>query len=189
MNQPYQSPDNGADPQPETYQPALFQGSGRLGRVRYFVYLATVSVVVYGFFSLLMLIGNIGGSRDYHELLVMAAFLLGGLASVIVLVMSVLFGVRRLNDINASGWLILLMLIPLANFVLGLVLLFVPGSRGVNKYGPPAEPNSSGVMAAMLILILMIIGWIGIFGGVAIATYQRLDNVQATSMHDQGARL
>jgi hypothetical protein len=43
--------------------------------------------------------------------------------------------VRRLHDINASGWWFALSIIPAANFVLGLVLLFVKGAEGENRYG------------------------------------------------------
>lgn len=186
MNQPYQAPGNDPDPQPQSYQPAIFQSAGRLGRVRYFVYLVAVSMVVYGFFGLLMLVGNIGISSTHHSLLALIGVFLGGIASLIVVVMSVILGVRRLNDINASGWLILLALIPLANFVLGLVLLFVPGSTGVNQYGPPAAPNNSGLMVGLFILILMLLGWAGLFGGFYFTTFHTtLERGASMPMHHQ----
>lgn len=47
--------------------------------------------------------------------------------------------IRRLHDINWSGWLSLITLIPLAGFVLALILLFKSGTKGNNKYG--SEPK------------------------------------------------
>lgn len=190
MNQPYQAPDR--DPEYTTYEPAIFQGYGRLGRVRYFVYLTAVAAVVYGFLGLVMIVGNIGASQYHHALSVFGAGM-ASLATLIVTVMGVILGVRRLNDMNASGWLMLLALLPLANFVLWLVLFFVPGSKGPNRYGPPAAPNSQGLMIALVILICMLLSWIGLFGGVAITTFQTLDTVNggagAPIMHHGGLRL
>ena len=43
--------------------------------------------------------------------------------------------VKRLHDINRSGWYWLLFLIPLVNIFFGLYLLFKDGTHGQNKYG------------------------------------------------------
>jgi uncharacterized membrane protein YhaH (DUF805 family) len=57
--------------------------------------------------------------------------------------------VRRLHDRNMSGWFLLLffvlMLIPLVGFIVAigyLVLMFLPGTPGPNKYG--ADPKDAG---------------------------------------------
>lgn len=44
-------------------------------------------------------------------------------------------GIRRLHDFGKSGWWYLAILIPIANIVLLISLLFVPGTSGENKYG------------------------------------------------------
>jgi uncharacterized membrane protein YhaH (DUF805 family) len=46
--------------------------------------------------------------------------------------------IRRLHDIDKSGWWILLNLIPLVGFIWSLVLMTTPGDHGDNKYG--ADP-------------------------------------------------
>lgn len=46
------------------------------------------------------------------------------------------FGVRRLHDIDKSGWWILLSVVPLANLILGIMLLIQPGIQGDNRFGP-----------------------------------------------------
>ena len=51
--------------------------------------------------------------------------------------------VKRLHDIDASGWWAILMLIPLVNFFLGIVLLFRKGTNGENRFGlPPSTTNN-----------------------------------------------
>lgn len=44
--------------------------------------------------------------------------------------------VRRFHDINQSGFLILLFLIPMVNIVISLILLFKKGDPSENKFGP-----------------------------------------------------
>ena len=44
--------------------------------------------------------------------------------------------VRRWHDLDKSGWYALLGLIPYVNFIVGLYLLFAPGTDGPNQYGP-----------------------------------------------------
>ena len=54
--------------------------------------------------------------------------------------------VRRLHDIGLSGWLILLSFVPIAGWMLGIVMLLLlmvlPGERGRNCYGEPEEKRS-----------------------------------------------
>lgn len=47
--------------------------------------------------------------------------------------------VRRLHDINMSGWYLLLSMIPIVNIFLGLMLLFKQGDDSTNNYGPPPQ--------------------------------------------------
>jgi uncharacterized membrane protein YhaH (DUF805 family) len=50
-------------------------------------------------------------------------------------------GVRRLHDTNKSGWLFLLLLIPLVGWIPILVFLILEGNPEENKYGPVPEDN------------------------------------------------
>ncbi|MFO1152658.1 MAG: DUF805 domain-containing protein [Rhodospirillales bacterium] len=54
---------------------------------------------------------------------------------------------QRLHDIGASGWWQALSLVPIANFVLLLVLLLAPGQDYENRFGSPA-PSSGGRLPA-----------------------------------------
>lgn len=161
MNQPYQAPEAslGAGSE-ETYQPKLFQTSGRLGRARYFVYVMALTMITYFAMGLVMAVGfgsaspgsGPGGLFIGLMLLVMAP------VGIFTTVMSIIYGIRRLNDLNMSGWMILLMFVPIANFVIAIMLLFVPGSKVANKYGPKPAPNGNGLIVALVVLLLLFVG-------------------------------
>ncbi|MDD4856028.1 MAG: DUF805 domain-containing protein [Sulfuricurvum sp.] len=43
--------------------------------------------------------------------------------------------IRRLHDINMTGWLVLLGIVPFVNALLFVLLVFKKGDAGDNKYG------------------------------------------------------
>ena len=65
--------------------------------------------------------------------------------------------VKRLHDVDKSGWLVVLLLIPIVNFILGLYMLFADGTVGPNRYGNDpknrmpynAQPTSVNVTVNM----------------------------------------
>ena len=46
--------------------------------------------------------------------------------------------IRRLHDLNASGWYVLLTFVPFGQLLI-LWLMFKKGTESPNKYGPPPE--------------------------------------------------
>lgn len=71
---------------------------------------------------------------------VAATFGVFGLICSVIMIISIipniLAAIRRLHDLNHSGWMYLLFLIPIVNFFFGLYLLFARGTYGDNSYGP-----------------------------------------------------
>lgn len=68
---------------------------------------------------------------------VLGVQLLTAILSLGLLIPSIAVGVRRLHDLDKSGWWLLLGLIPLV----GLILIYwfaQPGTPGANRFGPPA---------------------------------------------------
>ena len=59
-------------------------------------------------------------------------------ASIVIFLCSVIVGIqyiKRLHDINYSGWFILVGLIPVVNIIFGFYSLFKKGTIGTNQYG------------------------------------------------------
>ena len=53
----------------------------------------------------------------------------------------VFVGIKRCHDLNLSGWFLLLYFLPgLGNLVILIMLGFIPGTRGPNRYGPDPRP-------------------------------------------------
>lgn len=44
--------------------------------------------------------------------------------------------VRRLHDIDKSGWWLLILLVPLVGFIVLIVFQCIEGTRGPNRFGP-----------------------------------------------------
>jgi uncharacterized membrane protein YhaH (DUF805 family) len=140
------------------FQPVRFwPPGGRIGRVRL-----------------------IGYSVGLYFLLVVSAFVLGIIAgfvhagstlvavitSLAYVFLSALLFIQRSHDMNWSGWMSLLAIIP---FV-GLIWVIKAGSPGSNGYGAPPPPNTTGVkVLAWFFPAIMIIG---IVAAIALPAYQ-----------------
>lgn len=61
--------------------------------------------------------------------------LLYPIVSIYFAVVGVFLAIRRLHDLGMSGWLYLLMFIPLVNLIFGLYILFAKGDAGDSVYG------------------------------------------------------
>lgn len=177
MNQPYQAPGaNVAVASNDTYQPQFLSLSGRIGRMRYFVYASGLTMLFYlvvGIAAAILVPAFAGGSDGAMGIVAIVLSMIGLAAFIGMIVMSWGYMVRRLNDINASGWLSLLMLVPLANFILGLILIFKKGTQGGNDYGAAPVANSGGVKAAFALLLLLTIGYFGVLMPMTLQQYSQ----------------
>jgi len=61
---------------------------------------------------------------------------INGIYSLIVLIPSLAVAVRRLHDIGKSGWMLLVVFIPLIGAIWLIVLFAREGDLGPNEYGP-----------------------------------------------------
>jgi uncharacterized membrane protein YhaH (DUF805 family) len=138
---PYKAPAAAVADQAEEYQEVrLFAVSGRIGRVRYIAY----SIGVY---FVLMLVGGILGA-----LLGAVGSALFAVLSVGALALGIMLTIQRAHDFNTTGWLSILVLVPLVNFI----FWFIPGTDGENDYGPKTPPNSVLVVLALIVPFLII---------------------------------
>ena len=152
---PYQAPAaTVADPGAETQPVKLFSVAGRIGRARYIAY-------GFGLYFVFGAVAGIAGAALGDVGVVVLA--LGWIALV---VLGFMLTIQRCHDFNMSGWLALLMLVPLVN----LIFLFIPGTDGPNRFGAPTPPNSVGVLvAAWAMPVIMIIG---VVAAIALPAYQ-----------------
>jgi uncharacterized membrane protein YhaH (DUF805 family) len=56
--------------------------------------------------------------------------------SIFVFIPGLAVAVRRLHDINKSGWWILIAFVPILGWILIIVWSLMPGNPGSNDYGP-----------------------------------------------------
>jgi uncharacterized membrane protein YhaH (DUF805 family) len=97
---------------------AVFEGRARRKEYWYFVLFSTLISVLIG------LVGRSNGYNSFQLIYSLAVFL-----------PSIAVAVRRMHDVNKSGWFCL---IPIYN----LILCCTPGTEGPNKYGSdPKRPE------------------------------------------------
>ena len=101
---------------------------GRLNRIGFL--LMTVYVLAYSLVTMaiaFLLHGNAVGN--------IVTILLGLVLVVCIIPVGISVNARRLHDMNQSGWVMLVSLIPFVGFIMLLVYLLVPGTKGPNNYG------------------------------------------------------
>ena len=151
---PYQAPGAAvADAGDQVQDVKVFSSEGRIGRARYIAY-------GIGFYFLFGIIAGVFMALGTFGAIVTAVASLG------FLVVAFMITIQRCHDFNTTGWLSLLMLIPLAN----LIFILIPGTDGPNNYGAPTPPNSVGVLIVAWLLPLVFI--VGILAAITLPAYQ-----------------
>lgn len=182
---PYRPPRGSITPAPPARYGEIrpFSHRGRLGRVRYIGYsvglgllINLVAVALGG----MVTISAGGGGGGVTEVLMTGGFII---LVILTVTLSTLLTIQRLHDFDASGWWAVLLLAPLANLVLYLVLLIMPGTQGANRFGDPTPPNTTGVIFLALVLPAVFI--VGLIAAIAIPAYQ--DYVERTQAAGQNA--
>lgn len=100
-----------------------FNYQGRASRSAYWWY-ALATFVVFLILNLI-LVRAVGGAG-------VAIYYLLALANAVV---SIPLGVRRLHDIDRSGWWLLIGFIPVVGWIVLLVFAVLPGTPGPNRFG------------------------------------------------------
>lgn len=107
----------------------IFTTEGRLNRWRYLKYQVTLALIP-------ALVGFFVNSTDSILLTVPA-----GILSIAASVGGIMLAIRRLHDLDKSGWFLLLALIPLVDIILLLYLWLMPGTVGRNRFGEDPLQN------------------------------------------------
>ena len=104
----------------------FFSTDRRLNRLRYLKRSLLLALIIA---VLNVLAKGLGNDASPIFLVVLLAVAIPVIASCFML------QIRRLHDINMTGWLVLLSLVPIVDCLLELVLIFKKGTDGHNKYG------------------------------------------------------
>lgn len=109
----------------------IFTTQGRLNRLpylKYFLGLLLVSILLNSVLAFIFTI--LTGSAEGTLFKILSV-----VVALPVSVLSVMCAIRRLHDLNRSGWFVILALIPLINVFFEIYLLCFRGTQGPNKYG------------------------------------------------------
>jgi uncharacterized membrane protein YhaH (DUF805 family) len=115
------------------YKKVVFENyanfSGRASRSEYWYFVLCNFLIIIGLMALALfstyLLGSLG----------IAVFFLYFIYALIVFIPSLATVVRRLHDVNKSGWFYFVSLIPIVGGIWLLIILFTEGDRGENDYG------------------------------------------------------
>lgn len=162
---PYQTPTGQLDTAEDQAfgEVSFFNPSGRLNRLRYWAHGMTMAFAFYAVIIAGFLLMSQG------------AFAIGGVVLAVgyitMLVFSFILIIQRLHDLNKSGWMSLLMLVPLANIYLAVLIIFFKGTPGRNNYGLQTPPNKTWhwIMAFSFPVLVAVIG---IIAAVSLPAYQ-----------------
>src|SRR3954447_25452330 len=111
---------------------AVFSGRSRRKEYWFFVLFVVIVSIV------LSMIDSLIGTYDRST----GAGLLSSLFSLAVLIPSIAVSVRRLHDIDRTGWWVLISLVPLVGWIVLLVFYVKDGTPGSNGYGPDPKAAS-----------------------------------------------
>lgn len=171
---PYQAPENELLTDSDAVgEVRFFSYQCRIGRLRYLAHSMLLMVVSYLAIAvvgiLAAVVGGAVGSTSVASVFVVLLLLVGYVG---LLYVSVIMMIQRLHDQDLTGWLCLLMFIPIANLVLAVLLLFVPGTQGANRFGPPPPPNKTWHWILAFAMPIGLVFIMGILAAVAIPAYQ-----------------
>jgi uncharacterized membrane protein YhaH (DUF805 family) len=117
---------------------------GRSRRMEFWMFNLFVYIIAIGVMVVFGLTYAMGLSETEMMTIMTPVFILYGLFCLAILVPGLAVTVRRLHDIDRSGWAILFGLIPLVGGIILLVFYCTPGTAGPNRFGPdPIQGDQS----------------------------------------------
>jgi uncharacterized membrane protein YhaH (DUF805 family) len=114
---------------------AVFGGRSRRKEYWYFVLFSLIVSLVLS--AIDALLGTFSSSTNVG--------LLGGIYGLAIIIPSIAVSVRRLHDIDRTGWWVLISLVPVIGTIVLLVFAALEGTPGENRFGP--NPKASGRVA------------------------------------------
>ncbi|MEQ9040740.1 MAG: DUF805 domain-containing protein [Silicimonas sp.] len=113
-----------------------FTGRAARSELWWFVLFILLGNLVFSFLDRMLF----GSGMDGQQVSI-----LGALFSLVVFLPSIAVGVRRLHDLDKSGWWYLLILIPLLGALILIFFFVQKGTTGPNRFGEDPLAGAGGV--------------------------------------------
>ena len=114
----------------------FFAWRGRLNRMRHFKrQLAVFGLMCAAMLLLASVLDLLSPHLRHSEIVTWIIIALMGVVVLAYAVSSVMLQIRRLHDLNLSGFFLLLRLVPFVDVILCLYLIFAKGTEGDNRFG------------------------------------------------------
>ena len=151
----------------------FFDWHGRVSRVHFLAYSTFNALIALMLVALLfVMIGGFQGMVNASsEQLPMSLLGASSVGVAVLFYLQLAVSKRRFNDLNKTGWLALLMLVPGVNVLVYLYLLAVEGTAGANYYGLPARPATQLKTVLMVLIPLLVMSLIGLLTQVVVPSY------------------
>jgi uncharacterized membrane protein YhaH (DUF805 family) len=166
---------------------------GRFGRLSYLAWTFIVSILYSCALFVVIAIGAISIANSglglsaeglfSNGLGYLAVFLLVAVA-IVFTALFIIITIRRLHDLNKTGWLVLLMFVPLANIGFWIYVTFFKGTQGANNFGPQRSTEQSEKYLGILYAIFLVIFVFAYAAGIVAA--QKFQNASALQQIEQG---
>ena len=151
----------------------FFDWHGRVSRVQFLAYSTFNALIALMLVALLfVMIGGFQGMVNASsEQLPMSLLGASSVGVAVLFYLQLAVSKRRFNDLNKTGWLALLMLVPGVNVLVYLYLLAVEWTAGANYYGLPARPATQLKTVLMVLIPLLVMSLIGLLTQVVVPSY------------------
>lgn len=151
----------------------FFDWHGRVSRVQFLAYSTFNALIALMLVALLfVMIGGFQGMVNASsEQLPMSLLGASSVGVAVLFYLQLAVSKRRFNDLNKTGWLALLMLVPGVNILVYLYLLAVEGTAGANYYGLPARPATQLKTVLMVLIPLLVMSLIGLLTQIVVPSY------------------
>lgn len=112
----------------------LLTPNGRMSRANFFKKSILLFILMFALTSLVLIIASILGEE-------VGLFLVIILVGILIFtnVAGLMMTIRRLHDLNHSGWMILLSAVPIINLGFIIYVFCAGGTASANKYGPKPQ--------------------------------------------------
>lgn len=114
---------------------------GRTSRAEFWWVYAFFQLALYLLLTVLTFVINHVLGREFYHAYPWVLYV-PNLVVILVNLMALTLGIRRLHDLGLSGWLAILLFLPLLNFVFMIICMF-PSSHKTNRFGVDPTVNEA----------------------------------------------